>query len=183
MKLLEILLGQVPEVIYFALFLIYTKRLDTKRVLFVILTLIEYLLLFNFTPVSIWNHILYFAMTYIILKLLYKEKSQITDIFTLAIASVVLMVISGVWYCIIYFTFKNIIICTLLAKASLFIFLFAIKSKLPKLQDLYKLFWNRNDNIPKCMKTTTFRCLNVILFNFMFFIINSYIIFYIIRRC
>lgn len=184
MNILEILLGQIPEAIYFALFMIYTKRLDKKRGLFVMLMIIEYILLFIPT-LSIWSYILYFVISYIILKLLYKEKSQITDIFTLGIASLILMVISAIWYGIIYFTIKNIIVCNVLAKSSLFIFLHIIKSKLPKIQNVYKLLWNRNDKIPKHMKSTTFRCINVILFNFMFFVINSYVIFFIIRtrRC
>lgn len=184
MKLDQLLLGQIPEAIYFALFMIYTKRLDKKRGLFIMLMVIEYILLF-IPALSIWSHILYFVISYIILKLLYKEKSQITDIFTLGIASLILMVISVMWYGIIYFTIKNIIVCNVLAKLSLFIFLYIIKNKLPKIQNIYKLLWNRNDKIPKHMKSTTFRCINVILFNFMFFVINSYVIFFIIRtrRC
>lgn len=183
MNILEILLGQIPEAIYFALFMIFTKRLDKKRGLFMTLMIIEYVLLFNFTPVSIWSHILYFVITYVILKLLYKERSQITDVFTLGIASIPLMIISVIWYVIVYFTFKDIVICSILAKISLFIFLYVIRHKLPKIQNIYKLFWNRNDKISKCMKSITFRCINIILFNLMFFIINSYIIFYIVRGC
>ena len=170
MNLLEILLGQVP------------KRLNKKRELFMILMVIEYVLLFIPT-LSVWSHILYFVLTYIILKLLYRERSQITDIFTLGIASIVLMIISAVWYVIIYFTLKNIIICTLLAKICLFVFLYIVRHDLPKIQNMYKLLWNRNDRISRRMKSTTFRCINIVLFNFMFFAINSYVIFYIIRRC
>lgn len=165
--MLEILLGQVPEAIYFALFMIFTKRLDKKRGLFITLMVIEYILLF-IPALSIWSHILYFMMSYIILKLLYKEKSQITDIFTLGIASLILMSISVMWYGIIYFTIKNIIICNILAKLCLFAFLLIFKNKLPKIQNIYKQLWNRNDKLPKRMKSTTFRCINVILFNVMF---------------
>ena len=98
MNVLQLLLGQIPEAIYFALFMIFTKRLDKKQILFTILMIIEYILLFNFTPVTIWSHISYFIITYIILKILYHEKSQITDIFTLGIASMILMIISGICY-------------------------------------------------------------------------------------
>ena len=176
--MLEILLGQVPEAIYFALFMIFTKRLDKKHGLFITLMVIEYILLF-IPALSIWSHILYFMMSYIILKLLYKEKSQITDIFTLGIASLVLMSISVMWYGIIYFTIKNIIICNILAKLCLFVFLLIFKNKLPKIQNIYKRLWNRNDKLPKRIKSTTFRCINVILFNVMFYLINSFILYFI----
>lgn len=87
MNILELLLGQIPEALYFALFMIYTKRLNEKRIWFIVLTVLEYILLF-IPPLSIWSHILYFIFTYGILKWLYKNKAQITDIFTLGIASV-----------------------------------------------------------------------------------------------
>ena len=180
--MLEILLGQIPEAIYFALFMIFTKRLKEKRILFTSIMVIEYVLLF-LLPLSIWLYILYFITTYIVLKILYKAKAQITDIFTLGIASIILIIISTLCFIVINATTKNIIMCTILAKLFLFIFLLITKHKLPKIQNMYKMFWNRNDKIPKFMKSTTFRCINVILFNFMFFVINVYIVFYIMRRC
>lgn len=183
MNLLELSLGQIPEAIYFALFMIFTKRLDKKQILFMILTIIEYILLFNFTPVTIWSHVLYFVITYIILKILYQEKSQITDIFTLGIASTLLILVSIISYCIMNLFVTDIFIANILQKLLLFIVLYVIRDKLYKIQNMYKKFWNRNDKIPKPMKSTTFRCINLVLFNVMFFIINSYIIFYIVRRC
>ena len=43
--MLELFLGQIPEAIFFSLFMIYTKRLKEKRILFTVLMTIEYLLL------------------------------------------------------------------------------------------------------------------------------------------
>lgn len=177
MKLLEILLGQLPEALYFALFMIYTKRLDRKRELFIMLMLVEYILLLNALPFSVWSHTLYFLISYIILKLLYKEKAQITDIFTLGIASIIIMIVSVICYVSVFFTLQNIILSTVLAKTILFVSLFALKYKLPNIQKIYKKLWNRNDKLPKFMKSTTFRCINIILFNFMFYLINSFVLF------
>lgn len=176
MNTLEILLGQLPEALYFALFMILTKRLSTKRVLFISLTTVEYILLLNIFKFLIWGQIAYFAMTYIILKMLYKEKSQITDVFTLGIASIVVMIISVLTYMIISVTIKNMIICNIIAKILLFIFLFIFRNKLCKIQDLYKRLWNRN-NKPKKIKSATFRCINIILFNLMFYLLNGIIIY------
>jgi len=182
MNLLELFLGQIPEAIYFALFMIFAKRLDKKQILFTILMIIEYILLFNFTPMTIWSHVLYFVITYIILKILYHEKSQITDIFTLGIASILLMIISGICYFVLSTFITDIIIGNAVQKLLLFIVLHFISNKLYKIRNMYKKFWNRNDKIPKPIKSTTFRCINLILFNVMFFIINSYIIIYLIWR-
>lgn len=170
--MLEILLGQVLEAIYFALFMIFTKRLDKKRGLFITLMVIEYLLLLNVSPFSTWSHILYFAISYIILKILYKERSQITDIFTMGIASIIIIIVSSICYAIFNLTIKNIMICNITAKIILFFILFIFKNRLHNIQKLYKNLWNRN-NKPKKVKSATFRCINVIIFNFMFYILNA----------
>lgn len=39
--MLELFLGQIPEAIYFALFMIYAKNLKTKRLLYTILMILE----------------------------------------------------------------------------------------------------------------------------------------------
>lgn len=172
MNLLEILLGQIPEAIFFSLFMIYTKNLKEKRLSFTILMIIEELLLIQIFPESIWFNVLYTVMTYIILKILYKNKSQIIDVFTFMISNLCLLVINVISYVIIYMVFKNFILYVIVARILLALFLICIKNKLNKIQNLYKKFWNRNDKIPKKMKTTTFRCINIVVFNLMFYIAN-----------
>ena len=41
-----------------------------------------------------------------------------------------------------------------------------------KIQGVYKKVWNRNDATKKKIKSTTFRCLNLVVFNIMFYVIN-----------
>ena len=53
MDLLEIFLGQIPEAIYFALFMIFAKDLKEKRILYILLMVIEYLLLKHFIKYNI----------------------------------------------------------------------------------------------------------------------------------
>lgn len=173
--MLEVLLGQIPEAIYFVLFLIFTKKIKEKRILFIILMTLEYLLTINAMPYSVYGRIGYFVMSYITLKILYKEKAQITDVFTLAIASFILMII-----CIIpSFIFLNnmgnmtiYIMYICLTRILFFTFLFIFKNKLYKIQFLYKKLWNRNDKTKKKIKSTTFRSLSLVIFNIMFYIIN-----------
>lgn len=170
--MLELLLGQIPEAIYFSLFMIYTKQLKEKRLLYSALMVIEYILLIKVFPFNVWFQILYTFISFIILKMLYKEKSQITDIFSFAIASIVLIITSASTYLIIYYTLKNITICLIIHKILLFALLFLFRNKLYNIQKLYKKIWNRNFNKTYKIKTTTFRALNVVVFNIMFFIIN-----------
>ena len=170
--MLEILIGQIPEAIYFSLFMIFAKNLKSKRILFTALMVIEYLLCLNSMPYDMVSHVLFFIMSYLTLKILYKEKSQITDIFTLGIASIVLIIINLILYFSIYNVINNYIVYVTIDRIFLFIFVFLLKNKLNFIQNIYKKYWNRNDKIKKKMKSTTFRCLNLVFFNLMFYIIN-----------
>lgn len=177
--MLEIVLGQVPEAVYFTLFMILTKKLKEKRLLFTVIMICEYLLLKHLFTFNVWFQISYTAMTYITLKVLYKETSQITDIFTFGIASLVLIIcsiISGGLYLL------NPIIGIIFSRVLPFMIIFIFRNKLYSIQKLYKCYWNRNDKVKTKIKSTTFRCLNVIIFNLMFYIINAGMIYAILTR-
>lgn len=169
MNLLELFLGQIPEAIFFALFMIYAKGLKEKRISFTILMTIEYILLKQFIRFNMWFQISYIIMTYATLKVLYKEKSQITDIFTFGIASLFLIATSAVSFLIFR---PNMILSIITNRIFIFLFLYFFNKKLYIIQKIYKKLWNRNDKINKQIKSTTFRSINIIIFNFMFYIIN-----------
>lgn len=175
--MLELFLGQIPEAIYFALFMIYAKNLKTKRLLYTILMILEYVLLKSFLHYNLWFQVLYTFLSYVILKILYKEKAQITDIFTFMIGSLLLIAICALAYFPIYWIKPNFILSAILVKIILFTVLFSINHRFYKIQSLYKKFWNRNDKLPKRMKSITFRCINLIIFNLMFYLINIAILF------
>ena len=179
MNLYELLLGQIPEALYFTLFLIFTKQLKEKRILFAMLMVLEYILLLYILPYNIWSHILFFLINNILLKLLYKEECQITDVFTLSFASVILMVVSIV----ISLMFKhNIIMTIIISRICLFGLVSSLNYKLSKIQKLYKKLWNRNDKVKKKIKSTTFRAINLVMFNTMFYIINFCMLYALIFR-
>ena len=180
--MLELLLGQIPEAIYFALFMIFTKELKSKRFLYIVLMIAEYLLLKHFIEFSIWFQIAYTIIQFIMLKILYKEKAQITDIFTFTIASIILILSCGILYFIVWKTINNYIVYVVLNRIFLILFLVLFRNKLHKIQDLYKLLWNRNDKKKTKMKSTTFRALNIVVFNVIFYIINLGMAFMLIQN-
>lgn len=170
--MLELVIGQIPEAIYFSLFMIYAKKIKEKRIIYVILMTFEYILLAQCIKYNVWLQILYTFISFLILKILYKQKAQVTDIFTFTIASIFLIISSTVMYYIVYFTFHNMVGYVILNRIVIFMLLFIFKNKLNKIQLLYKKMWNRNDNIKKKMKSTTFRALNIVIFNIIFYVIN-----------
>lgn len=172
MNLIELFLGQVPEAIFFALFMIFVKQLKEKRFLYVLLMTIEYLIILTAFRFNIWIQVLYTFISYVILKLLYKEKAQVIDIFTFTIASIILIFISALSYTVISATFGVKLYAYILKNILMVLFLVCTRNKLCKIQNLYKKLWNRNDKVKKKIKTTTFRSINLIIFNIIFIVIN-----------
>ena len=175
---MELLLGQIPEALYFALFIIFAKQIKEKRILFTVLMVFEYLLTKYTFQYSVLFHISYIALIYLLLKILYKEKAQITDVFLVFISY-----LSMILFSILAFPFINInyTFACILNRILMFLFLFVFKEKLYRIQKVYKLLWNRDDNKKKPMKSTTFRCINLVVFNTTFYILNIlmlYIVYY-----
>lgn len=167
MDILIIVLGQLPEAIFFALFMIFAKDIKEKRLLFTGLMCIEYLLIMSLFQYNWLFHIIYTIMTFLTLKVLYKEKSQITDIFILMISYLVLILTSII--CVLLF--RNTVLAAIMNRIVIFCPLLLLNTKLSKIQNVYKRYWNRSDTSKK-MKSTTFRSLNLVIFNLLFYIIN-----------
>lgn len=169
--MLMLFLEKVCEAIYFSLFLIYGKNLKEKRILFIGIMIFEYLMITKLIQYNIWIHISYIIMTYINLKVLYKEKAQITDVFLFALASLFLILISIISYAIVYFTIQKYIVALILNRILIFSLILLIKNKLNLFyQNFYKL-WNRH-NTPNKVKSLTLRNISIIIFNLMFWLIN-----------
>lgn len=131
--------------IYFSLFIIFVKQLQCKQIRFTILMIVQYILLLSIFNYTIWFYVLYTFMTFVLLKILYKDKSHITDVFIFTIANVSTLFINVYWRII------------------LIILLFIFRKYLYNIQKLYYTLWN---------STLTFRTINIILFNIIFYIIG-----------
>lgn len=168
--MLMLFLEKVCEAIYFSLFLIYGKNLKEKRILFIGIMIFEYSMITKLIQYNIWIHISYIIMTYINLKVLYKEKAQITDIFLFMVASIILILFSGIFAILVYNNIINYIVAIILLRICLFLFLF-FNTK--NINGVYKTFcksWNRNKNSK--IKSLTLRNISIIIFNLMFYSIN-----------
>ena len=173
----KIFIELLPEAIFFSLFMIFAKNLKEKRILFVMLTCIEYLLLFKAFPFSMYSKIGFFIVTFVILKMLYKEKSQITDVFILAVASIIIIISCAIPSFLVIYNILDYKIYAVITRVIMFSILLVSKNKISNIQKVYKKIWNRNDKVKKKIKSVTFRSANVVIFNIMFFIINCGLMF------
>ena len=173
---MELIIGQIPEAIYFSLFMIYAKNIKTKRLLLTILLTLEYILLTRFLVLNIWFQIIYTFLLYIILKLLYKEKTQIIDIF-IFMESLILLLICTVPFLFLNIFINNIYLMCLFSKIVLFLIFFIIKNKLFKINRKFYKLWNRNDFAKRKIKSLTLRNISIVVFNILFYITNVLILY------
>ena len=169
-EILMIFLEKICEAIYFSLFIVFGKKLKEKRILFTIIMIFEYLMLTNIFHYSLWIHILYFTMTYINLKVLYKEKAQITDVFLMAFASILLIIISilcGLPQILFKFKYFYLLIINRILMLSI---LYTFKNKIYNIYISFCNNWNKKRE--NKIKSLTLRNISIILFNFMFYVLN-----------
>ena len=113
-----LILEKVLEAIYFSLFLIFGKGIKNKRLLFIGIMIFQYLILKQFIKFNVLFQIIYTFMSFVNLKVLYKDKAQITDIFLFAVASIILIIISIGSYAIVYFTVGKYMVALILNRIS-----------------------------------------------------------------
>lgn len=168
--ILILLLEKVCEALYFSLFLIIGKNLKERRLLFITIMVLEYLALTSILQFNIWIQIIYTFMSFVNLKVLYRDKAQITDIFLFAAASIILILISfacGMVQIVFGVKYQLLLIIN---RIILFMVLFLIRNKIHKIYAKYYNNWNRHSN--NKIRSLTLRNISIITFNVMFCIIN-----------
>ena len=174
----KIVIVQVLEAIYFSLFLIIGKDLKNKRFLLTFIMIFEYLLLKSIIKFNVLFQFIYTFLSFINLKVLYKEKAQITDIFLFAFASILLIIISLFTYFTALFTYKNYVISLIVNRILMFSFILIFKNKIRKLYKEFYSLWNRHSK-PNKIKSLTLRNISIIIFNVMFWFINLGMIYFV----
>lgn len=171
-------LVKLAEPIYFSLFLIIGKNIKEKRLLLTCIMIIQYLLLMQIFPFNIWFQLTYTFMSFVNLKVLYKEKAQVTDIFLFAFASIFLTITSMICYGLVYITIHEYIWVLLIHRPLIFGFLYFYRDSIRNKYKEFCSLWNRHNN-PKKIRSLTLRNISIIAFNLMFWLLNICMIFFI----
>lgn len=173
--LVSILLGLIPEVLYFTLFLSYTKNLKEKRIKLFILIAIAYFICILVQSFQILFYFLLIFLMFLVLKLLYKEKTQIIDIFIISLSYFWVVFLSFIMIFFLKDNYSNYWILYAINRIALFLpFIFCNKFNL--LYKKYYSLWNRNDNEKRPIKSITLRNISLILLNSFIFFMNITII-------
>ena len=176
-ELIMIILEKVLEAIYFAMFLLIGKNIKNKKLLFIGIMVFEYVMLTNFIEFNVWFQLIYTFMSFVNLKVLYREKAQITDIFLFMVASLTLIFVSFISYMPFHIITKGnvelreYLVALFLNRALLGLILIAGRNLIRNNYKKFCSLWNRHA-IPNQIKSLTLRNISVIIFNLMFWLIN-----------
>lgn len=173
--ILSIFLGLIPEVLYFTLFITYTKNIKEKRIKLFLLISLAYILCMFIQRYKIFYYVLFIVLIYLIMKVLYKKKTQIIDVFVILISFTYLYLLSYILFLFIKDDLSNYYILYTLDRIILFI-PFILNKEFNKLYKNYCKLWNRNDNEKRPIKSITLRNISLIIMNISIFILNIAII-------
>ena len=160
--ILSLILGILPQTLFFEFFVINIKGIKKKRLLLFILLYILCILLNMIVRYNLYLYLLYTPLYYAILKLLYRNKVQIIDVFIIALSFAVMMTISALCSLI----YKNNYNLYWIAYIVNNILLFATLLFKKHFQKFYKFYcgnWNRKDG--NKIRSITLRNISLISLN------------------
>lgn len=170
-----IILGLIPEVLYFTLFLVYTKHIKEKRIKLFLLIALAYTLTIFIKQYILLYYLAFIVLVYISLKFLYKEKTQIIDIFIIVYLFFYLSLVSFICFLFMKEDKSNYYILYIIDRILLYI-PFIWKTKFNNLYKKYCKLWNRNDKEKRPIKSITLRNVSLIAINFIIIFMNIYMI-------
>lgn len=169
--LISIILGLIPEVLYFTLFISYTKNLKEKRLKLFLLISIAYFLCMLIQQYTLSYYLLLVVLMYLSSKLLYKDKVQIIDFFVFSISTIYLTVLSYICFLFLRDDMSNYWLLYAIDRVFL-IFIFIFKNKFNVLYKKYCKLWNRNDKENRPIKSITLRNISLIIINLAIILMN-----------
>lgn len=149
MEILRLISAKLLEPLYFSLFLIIGKDLKKKRLLFTLIMIFEYIMLKHYIKFNVAFQFIYTFMTFLILKVIYKEKAQITDIFLFGAASIILIIICMFTYLTALVTYKNYFISLIINRVLIFTLLYVFRKQIRNCYIKFYSLWNRRHKTKK----------------------------------
>ena len=172
--LISILLGAIPDVLYYYLYITKIKEIKSRRMILFILMLLNYIIFNMILRYNLYLYLLYDVMMFTLIKLLYK--SEINDFFLVLFIDIYYIFLSSSCF----FLIPNYAVALLASKIFMFLPLI-YKNKIINLYKSYCKMWNRNDNAKYPIKSLTLRNISLISLNAIVIILDFFLL-YIINK-
>ena len=163
--IISLVLGLLPEVLYFTLFLTYCKNLKEKRLKLFGLLALGYIALIMICRFQFIFYVAYIIYSYLVIKWLYK--AHISDIFIISLGLSYMTIVAFLGYVILG---SNYLVYYIVARICLYLPLLILSHKLNTFYIGYKSLWNRKDNAK--IKSITLRNLSLVLLNLLVLLFN-----------
>ena len=171
--MMNIILGLIPESIFFSLFIIFTKNYKNKakNIVFTLLMITGYIILKQILPRNVYCQIIYLAYVPLLMFLLYRNKFHISDVFVMSWANIVYIGLTSICLLLINIFCNIYWVLYAINRLSMVLFLVFTYNKLNKFYKYIIPQWNRNRQKPNKIKALTIRNICVIGLNISIFII------------
>ena len=162
--IVSLLMGMLPEVLYFTLRICFIKDIKKQRLKLFSLLIIGYIVLIMVCRFQLLFYLGYIVYVYIVLKKLYKSK--IIDLFIVSIVSAYLTLTSFISFKLI----DTYMLAYLVNRLMLFIPIFILNYKLNDFYNVYYRLWDRHDG--NKVKSITIRNISLVFINMLIVIFN-----------
>ena len=156
--LVSLLLGAIPDVLYYYLWLKNIKEIKDKKFLLFLIILIGYVVIFMILRYNFYLYLIFYLYIYFNLKFIYKSK--INDFFLMLFIDVYYILMS----ILCFFLIQKYAIALILHNIFLFIPLI-FKKKVVKMYKSYCKMWNRNREVKQPIKSLTLRNISLVILN------------------
>lgn len=171
LPIVKIIIGPIMDIIYFSLFIIISKKITEKRFLLAICIAVIYIICVMISKYNAFYYLMFYFLCFGVLKLLYKEKAQLADIFLVLFISLYLSLLSFIVFYFVKEDYSNYYQMAVINKILLFLPLL-VKDKICLGYEKYCKLWNRNDKEKRFIKSITLRNISLIVLNCFLFISN-----------
>lgn len=171
----NLFLGMLPETIYFTIFLVYTKNIKEEKFKIFKIICIAYIFCIMIVRLKTFYYVCFIFITYLLLKIIYKKKIELIDIFAFSISTIYLTLLSYICFYFMKSDYTNYYILFLINRILLFL-PFAFRKYFHIWYNKYKSLWNRNDAKNNPIKSITIRNISLITINISIFLLNFILI-------
>lgn len=162
--MVSLLMGMLPEVLYFTLSICFIKDIKKQRLKLFSLLVIGYIVLIMVCRFQLLFYLGYIVYVYIVLKKLYKSK--IIDLFIVSVVSAYLTLVSFISFKLI----DTYMLAYLINRLMLFIPIFVLNYKLNDFYNVYYRLWDRHEG--NKIKSITIRNISLVFVNILIVIFN-----------
>lgn len=162
--IIGLLIGMLPEVLYFTLSICFVKDIQKNRLKLFSLLAVGYIVLIMICRFQLLFYLGYIVYVYVVLKKLYKSK--IIDLFIVSVISAYLTLTSFISFKLI----DTYMLAYLVNRLMLFIPIFLLNYKLNDFYNVYYILWDRHEG--NKIKSITVRNISLVFINMLIVIFN-----------